>query len=282
MQSVLMPIAFVVLIWWTSTGAVLWLARGFDQQMHFRLIFMTIVCALGFAGVLVASAHQGIWTVYLGFASAIAIWGWVEFTLLSGLITGNHQAPCPEDVTESQRFMLAFRTIAHHEYALVAMLIVLAVLDSTGGTGMAVKTFALLWVMRLGAKLTIFSGAPELSVHMMPERLAYMKTYFRHDRVGIAFWLSVAVCLAFFLAGMYALLFMDYSTVIRTQVIILTTLVGLALIEHAFMVLPVADSKLWQWALPPATRKPLSNSSGNIKLPPNNLGAATQEYRDGF
>ena len=67
-----------------------------------------------------------------------------------------------------------------------------------------VITFALLWVMRLGAKLTIFSGAPELSTNMIPERLSYMKSYFRHDRVSLAFWLSLAGCLFFFSGGIYA------------------------------------------------------------------------------
>lgn len=211
---------------------------------------MTIVCALGFAGVMVASSQTGTWTVYLAFISAIAIWGWVEFTLLSGMITGNSIEPCPGGISELQRFRLAFRTIAHHEYALVVMLTTLAILDTNIGSGMAIKTFALLWVLRLGAKLTIFSGAPELSTNMMPERLTYMTTYFRHDRVSVAFWLSFSLCTAFFAAGLYALLSVNYTVVTQTQIVMLTTLVALAMVEHAFMVLPVADSKLWSWAMP--------------------------------
>lgn len=220
-----------------------------DRQMNFRLIAMTIACALGFTGVIVASSHEGVWTVYLAFVSAIAIWGWVEFTLLSGMITGPRQSPCPEHISERQRFVFAFRAVAHHEYALVLMLICLAVADSSGGSGMAVKTFALLWVMRLGAKLTIFSGAPKLSVDMLPDRIAYMKTYFRHDRISQAFWLSATLCFSFFAFGIYALLTQVYSDAVLTQVVILTTLAGLSLLEHAFMVLPISDSKLWQWAI---------------------------------
>jgi len=267
MKETLIPIATVILIWWTSTGAVLWLARGLDKQMNLRLIGMTVLCALGFAGVLVASSQTGVWAVYLGFVSAIVIWGWVEFTLLSGMITGSRTEDCPADVSEPERFKMAFRAIAHHEYALVVMLVSLAILDSSGGTGMAIKTFALLWIMRLGAKLTIFSGAPELSTNMIPERLSYMKSYFRHDRISFAFWMSLAGCIFFFSGGIYALNHVQYDAAVQTQVTMLTTLVALAILEHIFMVLPVADSRLWSWAMSQQSPPPGgSEGAGNTAL----------------
>ena len=264
MSSIIAPVIFVVFVWWVSTGAVLWLAQALDRQIHSRLLLMTVFCALGFAGVLIASSHDAVWSVYLAFASAILIWGWSEFTLLSGLITGSESRPCPPDISETKRFWLAFRTICYHEYVLLAALCVLAILDSTTGSGMAIKTFALLWVMRLGAKLTIFSGAPRLSSNMMPDRLAYMKTYFREDRIGIGFWISVSCCSMFMVAGIYALATVNYPPVAQTQTIMLVTLVGLALLEHAFMIMPVSDSSLWQWAMPKA-QKPKTGMGPKIK-----------------
>lgn len=250
MSSHLAPVLFVIFVWWASTGAVLWLAQALDRQMHSRLVLMTVLCALGFAGVIIASSHATVWSVYLSFGSAILIWGWVEFTLLSGLITGSEDKPCPPDISETQRFWMAFKTICHHEYVLLAVMCVLAVLDTTAGSGMAIKTFALLWFMRLGAKLTIFSGAPKLSTNMMPERLSYMKTYFREDRIGIGFWFSVSCCSLFFAAGIYALMMIDYSPIAQTQIVMLVTLVCLALLEHLFMIMPFSESSLWRWAMP--------------------------------
>lgn len=249
MLETLMPIAVVVLLWWVSTGAVLWLARGMDSQMYPRLILATILCALGFAGVVIASAHSEVWSVYLAFVSTLAIWGWIEFTFLAGLITGSDSTPCPPNISEGRRFAMAFKIICHHEYTLAAVLVIMAILDSNTGSGMAFKTFALLWIMRLGTKISIFSGVPGISVEMIPDRLSYMKSYFRLDRVSSAFWVSAAGCTLFFLAGLYALSDVNYNDVTRTEVIILTTLVGLALLEHAFMVLPIQDSKLWHWAM---------------------------------
>ena len=100
----------------------MWLAQGRDREIHLRLVVMTIVCGLGFSGVIISSAHETVWAVYLAFLSAIAIWAWVEFTFLGGLITGSENKPCPEDIPETKRFMMAFRVISHHEYLLLAML----------------------------------------------------------------------------------------------------------------------------------------------------------------
>ncbi|MEM9277458.1 MAG: putative photosynthetic complex assembly protein PuhE [Pseudomonadota bacterium] len=252
MSLMLASVLFVIFVWWASTGAVLWLVQALDKQMHARLLFMTVVCALGFAGVIIASAHTTVWSVYMAFTSAILIWGWIEFTLLSGLITGSEVNPCPPSISETRRFWLAFKTICYHEYVLLSAMCVLAVLDSTAGSGMAIKTFALLWFMRLGAKLTIFSGVPKLSTNMMPKRLAYMKTYFREDRIGIGFWLSVSCCSLFLAAGIYGLVTIEYSSVTQTQIVMLVTLVSLALLEHVFMVMPFSESSLWRWAMPKA------------------------------
>jgi hypothetical protein len=41
----------------------------------------------------------------------------------------------------------------------------------------------------------------------------------------------------------------------RTGHVLVGALVGLAVLEHWFLVLPLHESTLWQWALPPADRK---------------------------
>jgi putative photosynthetic complex assembly protein 2 len=250
MTDYVLPILFVILLWWSSTGAILWLARGMDKQMSLRLIGMTVLCALGFTALIISTLHETVWAVYVAFVSALIIWGWVEFTFLAGLITGKTKIECPENINETSRFVHAFNVINHHEFTLLGALVVIGLIDMTGGSAMASKTFACMWLMRIGAKFAIFSGVPKLSVEMMPERLAYLQTYFRSDRIGWGFWASITGCTLFFASGLYALTHVDYGSVAETQTIMLTALVGLAVIEHFFMVLPVADSRLWSWAMP--------------------------------
>lgn len=249
MSQTLLPIVFVTLLWWSSTGVVLWLANGRKEQLHTRLIFLTVVCAIGFSGLIIASASTAPWAPYLAFSSAIAVWAWIEFTFLAGMVTGPHLTPCPPDVSERKRFHLAFRTIMHHEFALLAALIAIWAINYANGNMMGIYTFGLLWVMRLSAKLTIFSGAPTLSIDMMPHRLAHMKTYFRVDRIGPVFWASMATNSVLLVAAIWCLLTETIHAGARVGLVMLTTLVALAVLEHLFMVLPMRESALWGWAM---------------------------------
>lgn len=255
MTDSVMPVLFVILLWWSSTGAILWLARGSDKQMRPRLAIMTALCVMGFGGLIVSTSYETTWAVYLGFVSALIIWGWVEFTFLAGLITGSLKGNCPKNLGEGSRFTRAFNAINHHEFTLLGALIIIVLIDMRGGSAMASQTFACMWLMRIGAKLAIFSGVPKLSIEMMPERLAYLQSYFRGDRIGWGYWLSVIGCSSFFVTGLYALNHVGYNATARTQIVMLIALVGLALLEHIFMILPIADSKLWSWAMKQKSRK---------------------------
>ncbi|MFD0917817.1 putative photosynthetic complex assembly protein PuhE [Pseudahrensia aquimaris] len=249
MMHTLLPVAFVTLLWWSSTGAVLWLANGRTEQLHFRLLGITLTCAFGFAGLIVASTSDAAWSPYLAFISALAVWGWIEFTFLAGMVTGPHFGDCPPDASERQRFRLAFRTIMHHEFTLLAALIGIWAINHVSGNMMGFYTFALLWLMRLSAKLTIFSGAPTLSIDMMPHRLAHMKTYFRVDRIGPVFWASIVTNSVLLVAAIWCLMNEKISADAHVGLVMLTTLVALAVLEHLFMVLPMRDSALWGWAM---------------------------------
>jgi hypothetical protein len=51
----------------------------------------------------------------------------------------------------------------------------------------------------------------------------------------------------------------------RTGYLLVTTLLGLALLEHWFLVLPINDSALWQWALRSAKRASRRRMTGKRK-----------------
>lgn len=270
-----MPVLFVILLWWSSTGAILWLARGSDQQMHPRLLIMTVLCALGFGGLIISTANHTVWSVYVGFLSALIIWGWVEFTFLAGLITGKLKGNCPKNLDEGSRFVSAFSAINYHEFTLLGALLIISLIDFAGSHSMASITFACMWLMRIGAKFAVFSGVPKLSVEMMPERLAYLQSYFRADRIGWGYWLSLLGCSSFLAAGIYALGHVGYDEVARTQILMLTALVSLALLEHVFMILPLADSRLWGWAMKRQGYKQSDKQSSNT---PETTNQETQTH----
>ncbi|MEM8749456.1 MAG: putative photosynthetic complex assembly protein PuhE [Pseudomonadota bacterium] len=248
MTAYLYPILFVIFLWWISTGIVLWLARGRDEQMPVRLLGLTVLAAMGFAAATISAHSQAGSAPYVGFAAALSVWAWIEFTFLTGMITGSRAKPCPEHAGTRQRFWLAFKAIDRHELLLVGAMLALALVTFSGIDQTALWTFATLWVMRISAKLTIFDGVPAFSHDMMPSKIAHLQSYFRVDRIGRVFWISTTVSSLVLVAVLVAFMMGAVPDSMLTTTLILTTLIALAAFEHWMMVLPIRDSALWQWA----------------------------------
>ena len=188
-------------------------------------------------------------TAIAGFVSGVVVWAWHEAAFLFGHLLGPRREPCPKNANVRQRFGLAFAALRDHELALAATLLVLAILTWGATNTVALQTFAVLWLCRLAAKLCIFEGVPAMAHDLMPKRLAHLKSYFGESRPGAAF--------AFAMAGMgaaFAVLVMHAieaeTNAAMVGAVLLAALLALAIIEHAFMVLPLRDEKLWKWAVP--------------------------------
>lgn len=250
MSDLVAPIFLVVFVWWASTAAVLWFSSTRAENIPGRLMIATLFAAFGFAAIIAAPSFEGWYHPLISFAGALAVWAWVEFTFLTGLLTGTRREPCPANISEWTRFRLAFRTINHHEYALLAALLVIGAFDWITGSPWAVAFFGVLWLMRISAKLTIFSGAPSFGLEMMPKPIAHMKSYFRNDRIGPFFWISTLLSTGVLVAGVAAFQIGLVDPDQRVGLAMLLSLFALAALEHWLMILPIADSALWTWVKP--------------------------------
>jgi len=250
MFDLIAPILLVVFVWWASTAAVLWFSSTRAENIPGRLNLATLIAAFGFALIISAPSVDGWHHPLLSFAGALSVWAWVEFTFLTGLLTGTRKEHCPANINEWTRFKLAFRTINHHEYALLAALVLIALIEWMIGSGWAIAFFAVLWLMRISAKLTIFTGAPSFGLEMMPQPIAHMKSYFRNDRIGSFFWISVTLSTGVLVAGVAAFQLGMINPDQRVGMAMVLSLFALAALEHWLMILPITDSVLWTWVKP--------------------------------
>ncbi len=242
-----------ILIWWVSTGAILWRVKRADQggpsaHLHSVLLGLPLL-ALGTWGLAATLNDTTIPGTYAAFLAALAVWGWIELAFLSGIITGPNTTPCPPHASQADRFLRATLTIAWHEMALIATLLLLAAAsrDATNQSGL--WTFAILFFARLSAKLNLFFGVPRIHTEFLPRPLAHLASHFRHARMNWVFPISVTALS--FAAGV----FIERAITAPTDAaligqVLLAALTLLALLEHWFMVLPLPDQKLWRWLLP--------------------------------
>ena len=240
-------------IWWFSTGAIFWATARLERWNIAGVwtVWATLPLALAAAWAMV---EAGTWATvtgaYLGFAAAIAVWGWFEFAFLTGVITGPNRRPCPPGATGLHRFIMAWATVSTHELAVLGAAIALGLAtwhapDQTGWW-----TFLILFTARISAKLNVFFGVPNLSHEMMPSPVRHMKTYFAERRMNWVFPVSVTLLTFAIACWIERAISAGPGSGAEIGFTLLATLTSLALLEHWLMVLPVRDALLWRWMTP--------------------------------
>lgn len=241
-------VGFALFVWWFSTGLILMLVRTPRAVHPLAMAAFTVLAGLCFWGLAATRQDASATGAFAGFTYGIVVWGWLETAFLFGYVTGPRREPLHHAARGGDRFLQAWGTLAWHELSILAagFGIILLMRDAPNQVGM--WTFLVLWLMRISAKLNLFFGAPNVSAELLPPHLAYLASYFSRGRVGAFFLLSVtAASLTFGVALHAAATSPDlHGTVAWTLV---ATLLGLAIVEHWFLVLPLPDAALWRWAV---------------------------------
>ncbi len=236
-------------LWWFSTGAILFVVRradgdGPDGHVWASLLSMPVLFA-GVVGLMMSLETAGAPGAWIGFVSALAIWGWIELSFLSGLVTGPRRLPCPVEADGWQRFVNAVGAILYHEVLLLVALVAIWGISQGAETHIAFWTFAVLFFARVSAKLNLFLGVPRVNLEFIPAPLAHLPSYFRIRKINWLFPISITA--------------LSFATACWLERLVVTGDVGFALLaalsalatlEHWLMVLPLPDAKLWRWMLP--------------------------------
>lgn len=243
MSQIAIPALIALLLWWFSTGLILYIV-GLPPRTY--RVSVTLSAALGGLALLVLAdgSQNTAWGATIAFTCALAVWGFVEMTFLTGYVTGSRKTPCPPNSKGWRRVRFAIEAIVYHE--LLLLLAGAAIFAATGARDrFALAVFAILWVMRLSSKLNLFLGVPMLNAELLPAQLGHLKSYFRRRSMNRLFPFSVAgstVVTAILIHRAISDGASEYSVAAYT---LLASLLGLGLLEHLFMLLPVPIAGLW-------------------------------------
>lgn len=246
-SSVAAPALFAMLCWWFGTGAILWLVRRPAHTFRRSLVLCTALLVLSLWGTDISMRVQTVGNAYLAFASVIAMWAWHEMVFLTGAITGPRQVPMTPGAGGGLRFVQSVQVVIWHELALLVNFGVLVWMQLGQPSHVALCTFAVLWCMRLSAKLNLFFGVPEVGEQYLPHHLAYLGSYFRKGRLSPFFFASVGAATATW--GWIVWEVLSGRVVVTTGWVLLASLLGLAIAEHLIMAFPAPMQKLWGWAM---------------------------------
>lgn len=252
-----MAFFLAVLVWWLSTGLLIYICALPRRTFEWRWLGGFCVLAVSTYGLLESAWDVASTGPYIAFLSALGIWACIEMSFLMGLVTGPRTSACPEGITGWARFRLAVQALLYHELMIVgaAGAVVALTWDAPNQTG--TMAFLILMGMRISAKLNIFLGVPNLTDEFLPARLDYLKSYFRKSQTSLLFPVSLVG------AALVAMLLAQEAFAAdgaqASGFALLLALMALAILEHLFMIIPLPDAVLWRWAVPASIAKQNEN-----------------------
>ena len=265
MQSIAAACGFALLSWWLGTGAILWLVRLRASSFRWSLLLASVALVLGLMGAAYSMRSSGSAAAYLAFASVILMWSWHELAFLTGWLTGPRRIALQAGARGGQRLLQSIQAVAYHELALLLNFVVLWALQMGEPNHVALCTFALLWCMRVSAKLNLFLGVPQTGAQYLPAHLSYLASYFKRAAVTPFFFLTLtgsALTLVWLIGQVH-----NGLVSATTGWVLLATLLGLAIVEHVLMAFPLSIEKLWGWAMSRAASRPLAEAAALPTLP---------------
>jgi putative photosynthetic complex assembly protein 2 len=254
MDDYLLPFGFALLVWWASTGVILFLNHLPAKSYRWSMLGATVVLLAALYGISLSSQNATAFGAILAFSQGVLVWAWLEMSYFMGFLTGPRKTPCPKVCGGLRRFRLAVETSLYHELAIVGFGVLLFTLTWQSPNRFAAWTYLVLWVMRWSAKLNLFLGVPNINDEWIPGHLRHLASYIRRRTMNLLF--PVSVTLATVVTAALVTTAADAPDAFaRTGLLLVSALLALAVLEHWFLVLPVQDSTLWAWALNAARTK---------------------------
>lgn len=253
MVSYGLPALHGLLIWWFSTGLILFLDGLPKQTFKWSMSAATILLVVCLYGVYASASDTSVSGAYTAFTCAVLTWGWLEISFYMGYVTGPRTHHCHPGCAGWGHFLHAIQASLYHELAVIALGCSVIALTWNSPNQFGTGTFLVLWWMHQSARLNVFLGVSNLNAEFLPEHLAHIRSFFRSAPMNMLFPFSVTLStIGAVLLAQQAL----WNTADPARMVgfsLVTTMMVLAILEHWFLVLPVSAAKLWnsmwQWSL---------------------------------
>lgn len=244
-----MAALYTVLIWWFSTGVILYLNGLPRHTFRWTMLAATVVLVAALAGLHVSSQVTEVWAAYCAFTCAVLVWAWQEIGFLLGFVTGSRKTECPKGARGWRKFGFAAETVFYHEIALVVLGAAVWLVSQGAPNQVGLWTYLVLWAMRQSAKLNVYFGVRNLNESFLPAHLKYLQTYFTRKAMNAFLPVSVALSSLIVVPIWQAVGAAGIGGFEVVALTITASLLSLAILEHFFLVVPLPFELLWKWGL---------------------------------
>lgn len=263
MMEALWPILFAVFVWWFSTGLVLLLDGLPRTTFRWSHLISSALAVMALVGLHRTAGQTDVASAYCAFTCALLVWGWHELSFLTGWVTGPRRQELSAGAKGWKRFSEGTQTLLWHELAILATGVLIAALTWGEANQVGMGTFAVLWLMRISAKLNVFYGVRNLSLQFLPPHLRYLGSYFRKRSMNMVFPFVVTAATVVAVMLVRDALAQPAGSAAAIGAWLVGTLLVLAIVEHWLLVLPLEATALWRWAM----HKPSSSRAASVVKP---------------
>ena len=247
---------YALLVWWFTTGVVLFLDGLPRHTFRWSLLGSTALLGVAFYGLWATAGDTSVEGAYLAFSCSILAWGWQEISFLMGALTGPRKHACPAGCSGARHFGHAVQAILYHELALIVLAVVVVSLTWKAPNQVGTWTFMVLWIMRQSAKLNLFLGVRNTGSEFLPAHLAYLNSFFRRKPMNWLFPFAVTAASMVFVLMVQAAMAPGATDFERVGTTLVGALLGLAILEHWFLILPLPVAALWSMSMRNRQRAP--------------------------
>lgn len=249
MAAYLVPPLYAAFVWWFSTGAVLLLVGRSESSDRLRVVSAGALLIAAICGLSISANDPSVTGAYVAFSAVILLWGVQEIAFLAGWLTGPRPEPCPAGATGLRRLSYALQAILYHELSLLTCGAIVLAHCWDAPNQVALWTFASLWVLRQSSKINLFLGVPVTNDELMPEPVAFLKSYFARRSVSAFFPISVTLSIAVLVILVQRVVEVAATPFEIVGLTLVSTLFALGVLEHWFMLLPLPAVTLWGWGV---------------------------------
>jgi putative photosynthetic complex assembly protein 2 len=249
MKDLIIPALFAVVLWWLSTGIILFLDGLPRRTFRWSMLGGTILLAVALQGLSRTGTMPTVAGAYLAFCCGLMVWAWQEMAFLLGFMTGPRKQACAAGCSGWRHFAHAVSAILYHELAILAGAATVAALTWGAPNQVGAWTFFVLWGLRLSAKLNLFLGVRNLNKEWIPDHLGFVKGFLNRRPMNLLFPVSITLSTVIAVYLVQAALAEDATDFEVAGYALIGTLLVLAILEHWFLVLPLPAEALWSWGL---------------------------------
>ncbi len=241
------PALFAVFAWWFSTGAIILLDNLPRRTFPYSMAAATALLAVSLVGLGVSAGDATVGGAYRAFTWALLSWAWLELGFYTGFVTGLPTPPCEEGCSGWKHLGHAIRASIWHELAILALAAAVASLTWHGVNHVGLWTFVVLWWMHQSAKLNVLLGVPNVAEEFLPAHMDFLRSFLARKPMNFLFPVSITVSTILGALLVARAVAPDAGAAAVTGSMLLAALLGLAIAEHWFLVVPLPVERLWRW-----------------------------------